>query len=72
MVLAAPVVASIKLFLDYASNKMMDLDPWENLKTAPPPEPIPPIMDQVKSKLQSWYAWIAGKITTLFHKIKKN
>lgn len=70
VVLAAPVVASIKLFLEYASNKMMDMDPWENLKTAPPPEPIPPVLDKVKSILQASFSWIAGKITRLFNKSK--
>ena len=32
VVLAAPVVATFKLVLDYGTAKMLDQDPWKDLK----------------------------------------
>jgi predicted PurR-regulated permease PerM len=40
VMLAAPVLATFKLFLEYVVNKMFDLDPWANMKTLPPPKPL--------------------------------
>jgi predicted PurR-regulated permease PerM len=40
ILLAAPVLASIQLIGNYIVRKLMDLDPWEGLKTFPPPEPM--------------------------------
>lgn len=40
MLLAAPVLASLKLILTYLFRKLSDQDPWTNLRTIPPPEPI--------------------------------
>lgn len=36
VVLAAPVLASAKLFLNYVLRKLLDLDPWENISEASP------------------------------------
>ncbi len=33
VLLAAPVLATIKLFFDYAVRKMLDMDPWEGMST---------------------------------------
>ncbi len=42
MVLASPVMASLKLFWHYILRKMFDLDPWEGLEKeeAAPPPPV--------------------------------
>jgi predicted PurR-regulated permease PerM len=40
VLLAAPVLASLKLFFHYALKKLMDLDPWEDLDV---PAPSPPL-----------------------------
>jgi len=40
VMLAAPVLATCKLFLDYVVNKLFDIDPWANMKTVPPPKPF--------------------------------
>jgi len=40
MLLAAPVLASMKLILTYIIRKLSDQDPWINLKVIPPPEPV--------------------------------
>jgi predicted PurR-regulated permease PerM len=40
MLLAAPVLASLKLILTYLLRKLSDQDPWTNLRMIPPPEPL--------------------------------
>jgi len=40
MLLAAPVLASLKLILTYIVRKLSDQDPWTNLRMIPPPEPL--------------------------------
>jgi predicted PurR-regulated permease PerM len=37
VVLAAPVVATLKLVSEYVLNKLLDRDPWEGVRTNPPP-----------------------------------
>jgi predicted PurR-regulated permease PerM len=37
VVLAAPVAATLKLMFEYLMNKLLDRDPWEGVKTSPPP-----------------------------------
>jgi len=36
VVLAAPVVATLKLFMSYIFNRLFDLDPWQGIKTTSP------------------------------------
>ncbi len=40
IVLSAPVLATLKLILDYTLHKLLDLDPWANLEHSQPPVPI--------------------------------
>ena len=41
VVLAAPVLATLKLFTDYVTNKMFDRDPWAHfVVTQPKPSPV--------------------------------
>lgn len=49
VVLAAPVLATFKLFFTYATRKLFDLDPWEgeDLAHRAPPE-TPPILKLLK------------------------
>lgn len=37
VMLAAPVVATLKLVMQYVFNKLLDRDPWEGVRTTPPP-----------------------------------
>lgn len=40
MILAAPVLATFKLLLDYIFSKLFDRDPWEGLETISAPLPL--------------------------------
>ena len=59
ILLAAPVLATMKLFVTYIYRKMIDLDPWEgmNLRPSPPPSPIIP-------RLKAIYGFIARRVRT--------
>jgi predicted PurR-regulated permease PerM len=46
IVLAAPVLATLKLFLDYTIRKLIDQDPWEGLATMPAQPPSIPLIRQ--------------------------
>jgi predicted PurR-regulated permease PerM len=37
VMLAAPVVATLKLVMQYVFNKLLDHDPWAGVRTTPPP-----------------------------------
>lgn len=50
MVLAAPVLATVKLFLDYIFAKLFDQDPWSNMHTIPVPEPPPPLFPALRQR----------------------
>lgn len=56
VLLSAPVLASLKLLLTYMTNKLMDQDPWRNLETFPPPEPIGVTFTRVKQKITRFFA----------------
>lgn len=43
VVLAAPVLATVKLFIDYIFAKLFDQDPWANMETISAPNPLPPL-----------------------------
>jgi predicted PurR-regulated permease PerM len=50
VLLAAPVLASLKLIGTYIVRKLMDLDPWEGLKTFPKPEPLEKIFKRARKR----------------------
>jgi mannose-6-phosphate isomerase len=58
-VLAAPVVASVKILGGYAWRKMLDLPPFPN-----EPEPAPPAADisSVPPRLRAAWQWIAARL----------
>lgn len=53
VVLAAPVLATIKLFVDYIFAKLFDQDPWAKMETIPGPSPLPPMFGQLKTRLEA-------------------
>lgn len=52
VVLAAPVLATVKLILDYIFAKLFDRDPWEGMETIAPPSPFPLSMSQIRRKVR--------------------
>ena len=55
MILAAPVLATLKLFFDYIIHKMLDMDPFADMKHITPP---PPIRVQIKSRARAIWNFI--------------
>jgi predicted PurR-regulated permease PerM len=47
VVLAAPVLATVKLVIDYCMRKMLDQDPWKDMKFRTAPT-VPPLFKQVQ------------------------
>lgn len=63
MILASPVMASIKLFWHYILRKMFDMDPWEGLdaqEVAPPP---PAWMVRVQSVLVGLFGRVRASLS---------
>ncbi len=58
VVLAAPVLATVKLLLDYLTAKLFDLDPWEGMETIPAPTPLPPLLPLIRERFSQLRAWI--------------
>ena len=46
IVLAAPVVATVKLIFDYTVRKLLDMDPWADFERTPPPIPLHQVLLQ--------------------------
>lgn len=53
MVLAAPVLATVKLFLEYVFAKMFDRDPWEGMETIHPSSRIPAMLPRAQQQLEA-------------------
>jgi predicted PurR-regulated permease PerM len=66
MILAAPVLATLKLVFDYTIRKMLDLDPWANMEHLVQPPPIGVELRQrsdaalklVRSVTRRFYDWL--------------
>lgn len=59
MVLAAPVLATIKLVMDYSVRKLFDLDPWEGMKTIPKNPPLPRWILRLQKRIKNIrWPWI--------------
>jgi predicted PurR-regulated permease PerM len=57
VMLAAPVLATGKLVVDYSIRKLFDLDPWADMERVPTTSNFPPInkwLPQMKQKLTLW------------------
>ena len=52
VVLAAPVLATLKLILDYTFSKLFDLDPWKDIRTMPPPAQLPPFIPNMQRRYE--------------------
>lgn len=79
MLLAAPVLASIKLILTYIMRKLSDQDPWINLKVIPPPEPVKVTFNRLLTgiigfarKVRDFFNKLFSGIIKLFKKSRSN
>jgi len=64
VVLAAPVLATLKLILEYLFAKLFDRDPWEGMETMTPPTSFPFSWSLIRARLQSLRQKLAQKRTT--------
>ena len=79
MLLAAPVLATVKLVMTYVIRKLFDQDPWMDLHTYPQPQPlseqirarwekIKPVVIRVSNWLKTMYDGIRKKVSALWHR----
>ena len=54
VLLAAPVLTSAKLLVDYAMRKLFDQDPWQGMSTHSPP-PSSRTWQAVRSRVSGWW-----------------
>ncbi len=54
ILLAAPVLASLKLILTYLIRKLTDQDPWAGLKVIAPPKPLPHLFRKAWMTIRKW------------------
>jgi predicted PurR-regulated permease PerM len=52
VVLAAPVLASMKLIIEYIFAKLFDQDPWRDMETMPPPAPLPSVISPLQERYE--------------------
>jgi predicted PurR-regulated permease PerM len=64
VVLAAPVLATMKLILDYTFNKLFDLNPWERMDVMPPPAQLPPFIPNMQSRYETLRRWINNMVSS--------
>jgi predicted PurR-regulated permease PerM len=50
VVIAAPILATLKLFGQYTVRKMLDMDPWPEPEEPPPDQPKPSIPKRLRDK----------------------
>lgn len=59
VVLAAPVLATVQLFLNYILRKMLDQDPWAGMQTISPSGNIEALMPEVQKRAAFVVEWIS-------------
>jgi predicted PurR-regulated permease PerM len=60
VLLAAPVLTSAKLLVDYAMRKLFDQDPWQEINTQPSPPPFRPWV-LIRSRISGWWNALHSK-----------
>ncbi|MDP2965006.1 MAG: AI-2E family transporter [Pelolinea sp.] len=53
MFLAPPILASIKVLIDYSEKKLLDQDPWSNMGDSAEPETTPPFFEKIIIKVKA-------------------
>lgn len=72
IVLAAPVLATIKLIWNYAVQKMVDRDPWETIQAQPVQQTIFPKLSEIKMFFQKLWKKIKAFFNRQKQKLKEN
>lgn len=72
VLLAAPVLASIKLILTYIVRKLMDADPWEGLKVISPPPSLPVLWSGIKKGLKKIWCSVSRFFIEIWKRIRKH
>ncbi len=67
MLLAAPVLATVKLIFEYISLKFLDLDPWTNIVT----EQAPPPPSPARRRLMRLGGYIQRKVERFFRNLRQ-
>jgi predicted PurR-regulated permease PerM len=57
IVLAAPVLATVKLLINYSSRKLFDQDPWDGIQTIPTNPPLPSWLNRIYDRIKR-YDWV--------------
>lgn len=71
VLLAAPVLASLKLILTYIVRKLMDADPWEGLKVISPPPTLPVLWSGIKTGIKNIWSKVSKFVVKVWKRIKK-
>jgi predicted PurR-regulated permease PerM len=72
IVLAAPVLATLKLIFDYTLHKLLDLDPWADLERALPPLPLHQMAWQCLQSLAKTLRLVTNQVRTLIQRLRKS
>lgn len=70
VLLAAPVLASLKLIFTYIVRKLMDADPWEGLKVISPPPSLPALWSGMKTFVKNIWSKISNFFVMIWKRIK--
>ena len=67
VLLAAPVLASLKLIMHYVTQKLVDQDPWEDMDLPAPPPPLRETIKELFAKVKVFW----NRISISLNPIKK-
>jgi Mg2+/Co2+ transporter CorB len=70
VVMAAPVLATIKLLFDYIFRKMVDEEPWQGMSVIPKPSPSP-ALTRIQKLLSPLLRRLRSEGSTLFTRLRK-
>ena len=70
MLLAAPVVATLKLLITYAMKKLFDMDPWEDIAEPVPVEPLSKVFSRWFKKIGTILKKIGHSFVKMFNSLK--
>ena len=66
IVIAAPIMASFKLFFRYIISKLSDENPWDEIERREPEKDV-----KLFSKIKEWWQIIKGWLVNKWHQVRK-